>query len=130
MLCGAAFAYASLAGKPGPSHSAQKRSPVTITGSVENLQPGASTLMVAHARNNTGRNLVMKRLRVKIKDASPTCPRTMLQTKALRRRNALPPRTTRTVPISVTLVAGAPNSCQNATFPIRFKARAEAKKTK
>ncbi len=124
LLCGAAFAYASLAGTPEPSHYAKKRSRVTVTGHVDDLQPGIPTLLIAHARNNTGRHVVMKRLHVKIKDASPTCPGTMLETKTLRRRNSLSPRTTRTVPIRITLAAGAPDSCQTATFPIRFRAQA------
>ena len=123
LLCGAAFAYASLAGGPKPAHFTQKRSPVTISGSVEDLHPGAQTLLIAHAQNNTGRRLVLRKLRVKVKDASAACPRAMLQTKTLRRRNVLPPRASRTVPISITLVEGAPDSCQAATFPIRFKAR-------
>jgi hypothetical protein len=126
LLCGSAFAYASIVGTPGPAHYAHKRSPVTISGHVEDLHPGTPTLLIANARNNTGRHLVMKKLHVKIKDASATCPRTMLQTKTLRGRNALPPRTTRTVPISITLVEGAPDDCQSATFPLRFQARAHA----
>ena len=123
LLCGAAFAYASLAGSTEPTHFTHKRNPVTISGNVENLNPGTPTVLIAHARNNTGRRLVLRKLHVAIRDASAACPRAMLQTRTLRRRNVLPPRRSRTVPISITLIEGAPDGCQNATFPIRFSAR-------
>jgi hypothetical protein len=124
LLGAAAFAYANFVGSPEPSHFSQKRSPVTITGSVENLQPGMATVMVARARNNTGKRLIVRKLRLRVRDASAECPSSMLQTRTLRRRNALPSRRTRTIPIQVTLVAGAPDACQDATFPLRFSARA------
>jgi hypothetical protein len=125
LLSVAAFAYANFVGTPAPSHFSHKQRPVTITGSVENLHPGTPTLMVARARNNTRHRIIMRRLRLKVRDASTSCPRTMLQTKTLRRRNSLPPRRARTVPIEITLVAGAPDACQQAFFPIKFKARAK-----
>jgi hypothetical protein len=124
ILFAAAFAYANLMGSPHPSHYRGKQRPVTITGSVLNLHPGTPTVMVARAKNNTGHRLVMHRLRLQVKDASESCPRTLLHTKALRRRNALPPRRTRTVPVSILLAEGAPDACQSALFPIKFKARA------
>jgi hypothetical protein len=124
MLGAAAFAYANLVGSPESSYFSHKQRPVTITGSVEHLHPGTPTLMVAHVRNNTGHRIIMRRLRLKIRDASADCPRTMLETKTLRRRNSLPRRVTRTVPVQITLVEWAPDACQQATFPIKFKARA------
>ena len=128
VLGAAAFAYANLVGSPHASHPSHKQRPVTITGSVENLQPGVPAVMVARAKNNTSKALVMRRLRLSIKDASGACPRTMLQTKTLRSRSPLAPRRTQTIPIEVTLAAGAPDACQSALFPIKFKARATAKR--
>jgi hypothetical protein len=124
LLGAAAVAYANFVGSPEPSHFSHKQRPVTITGSVENLQPGMSTVMIAHARNNTGHRVIVRKLRLKVRDASAACPRTMIRTKTLRRRNALPQRRIRTVPIQITLVDGAPDACQQAIFPIRFTARA------
>jgi hypothetical protein len=123
-MCAAAFAYANFVGSPPALHFTHKQRSVTITGSVQNLHPGTPTVMVARARNNTRHRVIMRRLHLKVRDASDACPRTMLKTRTLRRRNSLPPRRTRTVPIKITLVAGAPDACQHALFPIRFKTRA------
>ena len=126
LLGAAAFAVASLTGASGPSHLSKKRPAVTITGSVENLHPGIPATMIAQARNNTRRSLVVNKLRVTVKDASELCPQAMLQTQVIGSRHALAPRRTRTIPIRVTLLAGAPDACQDAMWPIRFKVRAKA----
>jgi hypothetical protein len=125
MLLGVAtLAYARIVGSPQPSHYSQKRTPVTITGNVESLNPGTPAILVVRAHNNTQRKLIMRGLSLRIADASAACPGTMIQTEVLRRRNSLPPRRTRTIPVTVTLSAETPDACQAETFPIRFRARA------
>ena len=124
LLCAAAFAYASLSGSPDVDKAPRKQKALTISGSVENLQPGLPTKLNAVVRNRSRYQLRLRSVQAKVGDASPACPRSMLLTRAVRLRGVLRPHQSRTVPLSVTLVATAPDACQNATFPLRFRARA------
>ncbi len=124
LLSAAAFAYANLTGHEAVHHQAKKRRALTVSGSVENLQPGVPTVLNAMVRNNLPKRVRPRSLKVKIGDASAACPRSMLYAQPVRARKSVRPRRTRRIPITVTLLATAPDECQNASFPIRYRVRA------
>jgi hypothetical protein len=126
LLSAAAFAYPRLSDRaPVPQHG-QKRKALTVSGSVENLQPGVPSVLTAMVRNNLSHPVRLRKLRLRIGDAGAACPRSMLNAKPMRARKALRAHRTRRIPVTVTLLATAPDACQRASFPIRYEVRAQA----
>ena len=122
----ATFAYASIVGTPEYPQAAKKSKGIRITGSVEGLNPGVPATLSAKVKNNSGRTVKVKSLRVTVGDAGPACPRNLLTVqKAKTKKKALKPRKTHTMPMTITLSAGVPDACQGAKFPLQFKAKAK-----
>ena len=130
LLCAAALAYANLKGSGEAFERPKKREALTLSGSVDNLQPGVPTVLTVNVRNNLRKRVKVRSLKLAVDDANEACPRTMLQTAPVRVRTALKPRRTRSIPVTVTLLSTAPDECQDASFPIRYSARAKVSKKK
>ena len=124
LLAGAAFAYANLSGSVDALKAPRKTRALTITGHIENLQPGVPTTMTVSVRNNLRHRVRMRSLKLAIGDAGPECPGSMLITQRVRAKKSLRARKTRKVPVTVMLSPDAPDACQNATFPIKYRAKA------
>jgi hypothetical protein len=126
LLSAAAFAYPHLTGHEPVKQQAKKRKALTVSGSVENLQPGVPTVLTAMVRNNLSRRVRLRSLKATIGDANAACPRSMLYAQPVRARKAVRAHRPRRIPVTVTLLATAPVECQNARFPIRYTVRAQA----
>jgi hypothetical protein len=128
LLCAGAFAYANLAGGVGAPKLERKHRPVTLSGSIENLHPGMPTVLRVKARNNLMHRVEVRSIYADVGDASPACPQALMRMEQLHGRRGLPPRRTRKIAILVTLAASTPDECQNALFPIKYRARVALRK--
>jgi hypothetical protein len=123
MAC-AAFAYASLTGGDEARKASHKHDAVTLKGHVHNLHPGLTTTLKVEARNNLVNRVQLRGVKTKVTDASPDCPGTLLSAEKVNLKKNIPSHQSRTVKIPLTLSASAPDPCQNAKFPLKFKADA------
>jgi hypothetical protein len=129
LLCGAAFAYASAIGIPEMARAQHKKGAVTISGHIDNLQPGVPATLTATVRNNLRNPVKVRSLAVKVGDAGPGCPKAMLQVAPVKAKKKLRARRSIAIPISVTLSAAAPEACMSAKFPLKYKAKTKLPKT-
>ena len=124
----AAFAYTRIAKDDDPAPAAVERAkpkqkPLKIKGKVAGLTPGQTTPFTVTVRNNLKHRIQLRSVRAIIGDASAACPGTLLTIKKVRTSKALRARKTRRVPMTVTMSRAATNACQNARFPVRYRAR-------
>ena len=123
----ATFAYATIVGTPEFPQAAKRSKGLKISGNVDGLAPGVPATLSAKVKNNLSRKVKVRSLKVTVGDAGAACPRTLLNVQGLKTKTtALKPRKTHTIPVSVMLSAAVPDACQNATFPLKFSARATA----
>jgi len=123
----ATFAYASIVGTPEFPQAAKQKKGLQITGNVDGLDPGVPATLSAKVKNNLSRKVKVRSLKVAVGDASAACPRTLLTVQGLKTtKKALKPRKTHTIPVTMLLSAAVPDACQDATFPLKFSARATA----
>jgi hypothetical protein len=130
ILVGAVVAYADLA-RPGDRdgtspRASQQPDAVAVKGHVKGLYPGAQKTLRSRARNKAPYAVTLRSVKAKVKKAGPGCPRKAVSTKASRGQRTIPAHRSRRIAIRVKMKASAPDACQNATFRIRFRARAFA----
>ena len=100
-----------------------KKKPLKISGHADHLVPGVTTIYEVKIRNNLKHRVKMRSVKAKVGDASAVCPRSLVRAKKVRTTKALRARRTRRVQMEVTLLPEAPDVCQGAKFPVRYKAR-------
>jgi hypothetical protein len=135
LACGAALVSASAAyavltldhARPSSATAASRNHPrVKIAGSVGLLYPGSAGRLKLTLKNRSSQRVTVRRVKARVGDASPSCGRSNLRVP--RRRHLklkIRPGKRRRLAMSATLAASAPDGCQNATFPLRYKAKAK-----
>lgn len=109
---------------PGPVTEAAKRRPaISITGRVENIYPGIRARIPLTLRNRSRRTLIVKSVRARPGNPPASCPGSNLLTRRKRVGQKVPPRQRRRVDYPVVLSTTAPDACQDARFPLRYRAR-------
>ncbi|MGH2965983.1 MAG: hypothetical protein ACRDMH_11460 [Solirubrobacterales bacterium] len=130
-LASCGVAYAALAGhgdgrtRLGAHANANGASALHVSGYVHRLYPGAHARMRIKVANRSGHWVVVHAVRATARDAGPGCSRNNLE--AVRKRLHHPrirPHKTRFMGMRLRMRKGAPDSCQGATFPLRFQVRA------
>jgi hypothetical protein len=126
LLAATVGAYAALGG-PGPPAPAKPRhglrAPVRVTGHVTDLVPGSTAHLRARARNRSRAPIRLLWVKARASAAGPACGRLRLRTTRVRPRVEIAPGATRRLRIPVRLRGGAPDACQGAVFPLRYRTR-------
>jgi hypothetical protein len=136
LVCGAALvsasaAYAVLTTSDKPSSSTasaanRRKARVKIAGYVEYLYPGGHVRLQLSLRNRSPERVTVRWVKARVGDAGPGCSAAKLTIpKRGHLRLKIPPNRRRGVAMTATLAASAPAACQNATFPLRYKAKAK-----
>jgi len=118
-----AFGYAD---SPDPARAGAKRhSLVSLSGSATGLFPGASVPLPVKVRNRGARPLVITRIQVLAGAPGAACAGSNLRV-AIPKRSGLRlgAHASATTTLSLQMLQSAPDACQGATIPLRFKARA------
>ncbi len=126
VLAASVAAYAALGGAdrgPAPRAAPEDESPVRIRGDIEGLYPGQQTTLQVQVRNRTDGPVRVRWVEANVDRAGPECASGWLQTERIRPRARIPAGARLRLEIPVALAASAPNGCQNATFPLRYRAR-------
>jgi hypothetical protein len=127
-LMGAAIAYAADlgpldGGQPDRSRAQEHRgAKVKIHGHVRSLYPGARKRMRVTVRNRHSRPVRLRQLRTRVLDAGPGCSRGYLKVRRFKRRRYIPPHARVRVRVRARLTLSAPDACQGARWPLRFRA--------
>lgn len=139
VLLGAAFASAkggALVDAFGGSSAPQPRSAsnatvrVAVGGHVVGLYPGAARKMRTTVRNGYDHPVRLRSIKVKVGPGASGCAARNLRVGQIRHgRRVVPRRHSATVGLRVRMSGSAPDACQGARFPLRFRARVtEARK--
>jgi len=125
VLAASVGAYAALGGADrGPAPRAPgDPSPVRIRGNIEGLYPGQQTTMRVRVLNRTDRRVRVRWIQANVGPAGPECASDWLQTQRIWPRARIPAGAVLRLDLPVALSAAAPDACQNATFPLRYRAR-------
>jgi hypothetical protein len=130
-LVTAAGAYAGyrLTAGPGAAAAAGASSPTArldVTGQVEGLYPGARRRLSIRIRNRTGVRIVVRSIQVYVQGARARCSAGNLVTQPYhgRLRRFVGPRRTAELGFPIAMRAQAPDACQGARFPLRFRVQA------
>ncbi len=123
LLAGAVAAYAELGVGDPAAKRAGHRPAVRIRGHVDGLYPGVKTVLHAKARNRSHRPLRLLRVKTRVGSPSAACDRVSLRAKRIRPRVVIGAHHRRRLRIPVRLRASAPDACQGAAFPLRYRAR-------
>jgi hypothetical protein len=135
LLALAGGAYAALAASGGASgggapqrKAAARRTRLTAHGHIRGLYPGAARKMRTTVRNRAGRGIRVKWIKTRIRSASASCAAGNLVAK---RKHLRVPRIgahgVRRLGIRIRLRGTAPNACQQARWPLRFKIKARVR---
>lgn len=118
-----AVAVAAAPSRPQPPAAAPSRPAISITGDVSGLYPGAAKRVRLRARNRSHRARTVTAVRARALDAGPGCPAANLRTRVRRVRLRIPPGSQRRLGYRIAMVPNAADGCQDARFPIRYRAR-------
>jgi hypothetical protein len=137
-LASGAVAYGAFGGShadrvAGPRAFAEDGPRVKLSGHVKGLYPGGRGRMRVTVRNPFRHAVQVRWVVARVKDAGPSCSRHSLVTrrsKGLRpvrgggwRHTRIAPHSARRVGVRVRMRRSAPDACQRARFPLRFRAR-------
>jgi hypothetical protein len=95
-----------------------------VQGRVGGLYPGALKTMRVKVRNPYAFPIRIRRLRASVGAARPGCTAANLQVRRARANVVVRPRRTVRVRLRVRMRPSAPEACQGARFPLRFRATA------
>jgi hypothetical protein len=129
VLLSGTFGYAALSADQGANDrgalAAGKSKPrLKAKGTVADLYPGATKPMKVRIRNNYREPVRLTSLKTKVLDASPTCLRENLTvTRNSKSKGVVRPRKRRKIKVLVTMLPTAPDACQGAQFPLKFRVR-------
>jgi hypothetical protein len=113
----------------GPAHSARPsigRGPtekIRVHGKVRGLYPGAVKQMRVRVRNRFPERVRLVSVRGWDSSANATCTKAYVRATRFQGRVPIKPGKRVTIRMRVAMRADAPDSCQGAQFPIRFRAR-------
>jgi hypothetical protein len=93
-----------------------------LSGRVQGLFPGASKQMRVIVRNPTRAVIVLMRVRARAQDV-PGCPGAHVRIHPFRGNRPVPPGGRIVIRMWVRLSPTAPDTCQGARLPVRFRAR-------
>ncbi len=130
LLSGATFAYANLSGAlehapPSFENAASAgKAKGKVRGNVDGLYPGAVRVLRVRVRNRFAFPVRVVQLRTKVKHASPDCTRQYLKVRRVKRpKKLLEPEAKRRIRVKAQMLPTAPDACQGARWPLRFRAR-------
>jgi len=130
LLAGSVVAYGELAspGTHSPTAKAAGKNShrLRVHGHIQGLYPGAAQRLRVKVRNGYRRDIVVRKVRAIVGDGGPGCTRQNLWTKRFRGHRRIRAHKSRRVSLPIGMQAGAPQACQGARFPLRFRARARA----
>lgn len=112
---GMAVAASEIAGRAD-----EQGAPITLSGSVEGLVPGAARDLTVTIANPNPKPLVVGEVRTAVASPDKACPATTLTAAPLAAPVAVPAQSTASGRIPVTLAADAPSACQGVRFALRF----------
>ena len=95
-----------------------------LSGHVGGLYPGVELPLPVKVQNRSDRTLVLTKIRANPRDAGPGCRAGNIRVRDRRLRVRIAAHREAWVRLRVTMKADAANACQDARFPIRFRARA------
>ena len=130
LLAGAVAAYAALGVGDSAAKRDRHRPAVRIRGDVDGLYPGASTVLYARVRNRSHRPIRVLRVKTRVGSPSAACDRIALHAKRIRPRVVIGAHHRRRLRIPVRLRASAPDACQGAAFPLRYRARVKVARSR
>ena len=128
LLGGSMVAYGELAGPGSHSPTAKAAGKSShqprVHGHIEGLYPGAARRMRVKVRNGYRRDIVLRKVRAIVGEGGPGCTRQNLWTRRFRGHRLISAHHSLRVRIAIGMRADAPEACQGARFPLRFRARA------
>ena len=96
-----------------------------VHGKVHGLYPGSLKWMRVRVRNTSHHPLRLRWIKARARDAGPDCTRENLKLRRQRRPSVrLAAHSRRRVTVPVRMVPMAPDACQGAIWPLRFKVKA------
>lgn len=144
LLLNAALAVALLAGAvavaaetgvivterpPGGPGAVERPVPkIKVHGKVKGLYPGVRKQMKVGVHNRLPHRVTLISVRARVKDASPACSGGNIRVQRFRGRKPIRPHRRNRVGVQVTMAPTAPDACQEARFPITFRARVTGKR--
>ena len=102
------------------SRADEQGAPITLSGSVEGLVPGAARDLSVTIANPNPKPLVVGEVTTAVASPDKACPATTLTAAPLAAPVAVPAQSTASGRIPVTLAADAPSACQGVRFALRF----------
>lgn len=127
-LMAAAFAYAAEGGPFGSGSversqaRGQAHSTVKARGHVGGLYPGADRRMRVTVRNGDSRPARLRRFRTRVGNANSVCTGGYLRVRQLKRpQRRIGPHRSILIRVRVRVRTSAPDACQNARWPLRFR---------
>lgn len=93
-----------------------------LSGRARGLYPGAWKAMRMTVRNPTRAQIVLMRVRARAESVAG-CPGGMVRIRPFRGERPVPPGGRIRIRMVVQLSTAAPDACQGARFPVRFRAR-------
>lgn len=114
---------------PGDPSAVERPVPeIKVHGKVKGLYPGAQTTMKVGVHNRLPQRVKLTSIRARVEDASPTCSRNNVSVERFRGSKPISAHRRERVRVLVTMAATTPDACQDARFPIKFKARVTGKR--
>ena len=129
LLVSAVVALGHVAVPPAVDHaksagrSADVR-PFRISGSVDNLYPGASEQLRLRLRNRQPFKIIVRRIRVRVSGTPSGCSATYLTVPRFKGRIRIRAKRKKHFSLPVAMSAAAPDSCRSANFPLTYRGRA------
>lgn len=114
---GMAIAASDFAGPAG-----EQGAPITLSGSVEGLHPGAARDLTVTIANPNAKPLVVSEVTTSVDSPAEACPATALAAASLAAPVTVPAQSSASGRIPVMLSADAPAGCQGVRFALRFAA--------
>ncbi len=109
---------------PTASAAAKKhKSRVQIKANFDDLYPGGEDWTWLRVRNRSPWTVRVRKIQIRALDAGPYCLRDNLITPTLRVKKKLRPRRKMWVWAGVRLAPDAADGCQDAVFPLKFRAK-------
>ncbi|MDX6663485.1 MAG: hypothetical protein QOG09_1587 [Solirubrobacterales bacterium] len=101
-----------------------KAADLAISGRIESLSPGTQRPLALRVANRHAFQVELHWVGLSSGDASEECLASQLALTNFQGHVKIPGSGARNVRVPIEMLAGAPDSCQDATFPLSFKARA------
>jgi hypothetical protein len=134
VLASGAVASATLLGGGGGDRSgdfgalpasAKVSSDLRVHGRIKGLYPGARKRLRVRVRNTYPRHARVRLVRTSVRSAGPDCSRANLHVRGNPRTRWIPAHSKILIRLRVRMSASAPDACQGATWPLRYRVRVE-----